>query len=154
MKKHLIILALVLCLALTALAACDRNQNDPSAESDTIPETWLCACGVGSSGKFCPECGEAKPEPETTDGETQAATEPESEAATDGETEKDTTAETKPTETEAVTHAPRYDYFDADVKADVTLDKSVYTDMQLTLPADLEITHEAGMDYIQKILFK
>ncbi|MBO5511141.1 MAG: hypothetical protein J6B24_05345, partial [Clostridia bacterium] len=74
MKKHLILLALVLCLALTALAACDKNRNDPPAESDTTPETWLCACGVGSSGKFCPECGEAKPEPETTDGETAAAT--------------------------------------------------------------------------------
>ena len=158
MKKHLIILALVLCLALTALAACDRNQNDPSAESDTTPETWLCACGVGSSGKFCPECGEGKPEPETTDGETNTATEPESESVTndpaESETEKDTAAETKPTETEAVTHAPRYDYFDADVKADVTLDKSIYTDMQLTLPADLEITHDAVMDYVEQILFQ
>ena len=159
MKKHFIILALVLCLALIALAACDRNQNDPSTESDTTPETWLCACGVGSGGKFCPECGEAKPEPETTDGETDTASEPDSEAATDGETETDTAAETKPAETkpaetEAVTHAPRYDYFDADVKADVTLDQADYTNMQLTLPADLEITHEAVMDYIENILFQ
>lgn len=154
MKKHLILLALALCLALTALAACDKNRNDPPAESDTAPETWLCACGVGSSGKFCPECGEAKPEPETTDGETAAATEPESEAVADAEPESGTTAETEPAETEAVTHAPRYDYFDADVKADVTLDPSVYTDMQLTLPADLEITHEAVMDYIEQILFQ
>ena len=157
MKKHYLlsaILALVLGLALTALAACDRNPNRPSVETDTAAETWLCACGVGSSGKFCPECGTAKPESVTTIGETHAATEPESEAATDGETEKDTAAETKPTETEAVTRAPRYDYFDADVKADVTLDKSVYTDMQLTLPADLEITHEAVMDYIEQILFQ
>ena len=157
MKKHLILLALALCLALTALAACDKNRNDPPAESDTAPETWLCACGVGSSGKFCPECGEAKPEPETTDGETAAATEPESESDTndtaESGTEKDTAA-TEPAETEAVTHAPRYDYFDADVKADVTLDPSVYTDMQLTLPADLEITHEAVMAYIEQILFQ
>ena len=158
MKKHLILLALVLCLALTALAACDKNQNDPPAESDSTPETWLCACGVGSSGKFCPECGEAKPEPETTDGETAAATEPESESDTndtaESGTEKDTAAATEPAETEAETHAPRYDYFSADVKADVTLDPSVYTDMKLTLPADLEITHEAVMDYIEQVLFQ
>ena len=158
MKKHLILLALVLCLALTALAACDKNQNDPPVESDTAPETWLCACGVGSSGKFCPECGEAKPEPETTDGETAAATEPESESDTndtaESGTEKDTAAESEPADTEAVTHAPRYDYFGADVKADVTLDKSVYTDMKLTLPADLEITAEDIKDYIDYILFQ
>ena len=91
--------------------------------------------------------------------ETDTAAEPDSEAATDGETETDTAAETKPAETkpaetEAVTHAPRYDYFEADVKADVTLDKADYTHMQLTLPASLQITHEAVMDYIGRILFQ
>ena len=160
-KRYLLsaILALTLGLALTALVACDKNQNHPPVETDTSAETWLCACGMGSSGKFCPECGEAKPDSETTAGETDTASEPDSEAATDGETETDTAgetkpAETKPAETEAVTHAPRYDYFDADVKADVTLDKSDYTNMQLTLPSSLQITHEAVMDYIDNILFQ
>ena len=159
-KSYLLsaVLALVLGLALTALVACNQDQTDPPAGTDTAAETWLCACGVGSSGKFCPECGAAKPEPETTDGETAAATEPESESDTndtaENGTEKDTAAATEPPETEAVTHAPRYDYFGADVKADVTLDKADYTNMQLTLPASLQITHEVVMDYIDRILFQ
>ena len=61
MKKHSLIFALALCLALTALVACTTSPTSPS-ESDTAAETWLCACGLGNSGKFCPECGEAKPE--------------------------------------------------------------------------------------------
>ncbi len=155
MKKHYLILALVLCLALTALAACTTGNNgNADTEAGTSAETWLCACGVGSSGKFCPECGEARPEPETadtTDGETAAATEPVSSDGTSDESEPVTEPES---ETEAVTHAPRYDYFDADVKADVTIDKSVYTDMQLTIPADLEITEEDIKSYIDYVLFQ
>ncbi|MBP3666140.1 MAG: FKBP-type peptidyl-prolyl cis-trans isomerase [Clostridia bacterium] len=159
MKKHYLILALVLCLALTALAACTAGgSGDTDTEANPSAETWLCACGVGSSGKFCPECGEARPEPETTDtanGETDAATEPADSDGTSDESEPVTEPGTEPdSETEAVTHAPRYDYFDADVKADVTIDKSVYTDMQLTLPADLEITEEDVQSYIDYVLFQ
>jgi CDGSH-type Zn-finger protein len=107
-KRYLLsaILALTLGLALTALVACDKNQNHPPIETDTSAETWLCACGVGSGGKFCPECGEAKPDSETTAGETNTATEPESESVTndpaESETEKDTAAETKRTATNLI----------------------------------------------------
>ncbi len=153
MKKHSLIFALVLCLALAALAACTESPVSPS-ESDTAAETWLCSCGSGNSGKFCPECGEAKPESVTeapTDGATEAPTEETTEDTT-GETTEAPTEETEPEETE--TRAPRYDYFDADVKADVTLDPSLYTDMQLTLPAHLQVTREDVMEYIDYILFQ
>ena len=153
MKKHSLIFALVLCLALTALVACTTIPASPS-ESDTAAETWLCSCGAGNSGKFCPECGEAKPEA-VTEAPTDDATEAPTEEATEDTAEETTeapTEETEPEETE--TRAPRYDYFEADVKADVTIDASVYTNMQLTLPANLQVTHEEVMEYIDYILFQ
>ena len=153
MKKHSLIFALVLCLALTALVACTTTPTSPS-ESDTAAETWLCSCGAGNSGKFCPECGEAKPEA-VTEAPTDDATEAPTEEATEDTAEETTeapTEETEPEETE--TRAPRYDYFEADVKADVTIDASVYTNMQLTLPANLQVTHEEVMEYIDYILFQ
>ncbi|MBR5123766.1 MAG: hypothetical protein IKU90_01435, partial [Clostridia bacterium] len=66
MKKPSLIIACVLCLALTVFAACTQNQNDPS--TDTEAETWLCACGEGNSitGKFCSECDTARPGDEAT----------------------------------------------------------------------------------------
>ena len=159
-KRYLLsaILALTLGLALTALVACDKNQNHPPVETDTSAETWLCACGQDNGGKFCSECGTPRPEPETTDAVTEdttaEGTEESTEAPTEegSESESATEKETEPAETE--TRAPRYDYFDADVKADVTVEQSVYTDMQLTLPANLQVTHEDVMEYIGYILFQ
>ncbi len=55
---------------------------------------------------------------------------------------------------EDVTAIPRYDYFEADVSKDVTIDKSVYTDMKLTLPSDLLITDEVVQDYIKGLVFE
>ena len=156
MKKHFLIPALILCLLLTALAACTDDRPDPT-ETDTAPETWICSCGVGSSGKFCPECGEARPE-SVTEAPTEEPTEAPTEEATTEEvtaespTDHETEAPTEPAETE--TRAPRHDYFEADVKADVTLDPSVYTDMSLTLPASLQVTHDDVMDYIDHVLFQ
>ena len=101
MKKHSLILALVLCLALAALAACTQSPVSPS-ESDTAAETWLCSCGSGNTGKFCPECGEAKPESVTdapTDGATEAPTEETTEDTAE-ETTEAPTEETEPEETE------------------------------------------------------
>ena len=49
MKKHVILIALILCLALASLAACDRNQADPH-ETEPSAETWLCACGQENGG--------------------------------------------------------------------------------------------------------
>ena len=151
MKKHSLIFALALCLALTALVACTTSPASPS-ESDTAAETWLCACGLGNSGKFCPECGEAKPEDVTEAPTEESTTEAPTETSA-AATEDETTAKaTEPEETE--TRAPRYDYFEADVKTDVTIDPSVYTNMQLTLPASLQVTHEDVMEYIDYILFQ
>lgn len=146
MKKLSLFLALILCLALTAFVACTGEQSDPA---DTSAETWLCACGQDNGGKFCSECGTARPEPETTEADTEADTEAPSEEAT---TESPTEEVTEPAETE--TRAPRYDYFEADVKADVMVEQSVYANMQLTLPAELQITHEDVMEYIDYILFQ
>ena len=164
MKKHSLIIACVLCLALTVFAACTQNQNDPS--TDTEAETWLCACGEGNSitGKFCSECGTARPGDEATAETTAEATDEVTEEPTEVTTEAataettDTAAETTtaaPEETtEPETRAPRYDYFEADVKADVVIDASLYTDMQLTLPADLKVTDEDVKEYIDNILFQ
>ena len=163
MKKHSLIIACILCLALTVFAACTQNQNDPSTETEA--ETWLCACGEGNSitGKFCSECGTARPgeeAAETTAEATVEATEEPTEETTEEVTDAatDTVAETteatteEPTETE--TRAPRYDYFEADVKADVVIDASLYTDMQLTLPADLKVTDKDVKEYIDYVLFQ
>ncbi len=57
-------------------------------------------------------------------------------------------------ETEAVTLAPRYDYMDAEVLPDVTIDPSVYTDMKLTLPASLKVTDKDVQDYIGSICYQ
>ena len=150
MKKHYLIIFLTLCLTLTALVACTGDTGDVQ-ESGTQAETWLCECGQANGGKFCSECGAARPEPVTeapTETETEAPTEAPTEEATETPTEEDTeSAETE-------TRAPRYDYFGADVKADVTIDPSVYTDMQLTLPANLQVTDEDVMDYINYVLFQ
>ncbi len=35
----------------------DRKETKPSAV-----DTWTCVCGATCSGKFCPECGQKKPE--------------------------------------------------------------------------------------------
>jgi trigger factor len=137
-------------VALTLLVACTETPDAPAAE------TWLCACGQDNGGKFCSECGTPKPEAETTEAATEAPTEEATEPVTEDTaavtTEAATEAPTEPAETE--TRAPRYDYFGADVKADVTIDKSVYTDMALKLPANLQVTHDDVIAYIDYILFQ
>ena len=150
MKKLSLILTLALCLIVAALAACTGEGTTP-ADTQAPAETWICACGQDNGGKFCSECGTARPEPETTEAETTEATEEPTESSAET-TEAPTSADTEPAETE--TRAPRYDYFEADVKADVTIDKSVYTGMQLTLPANLQVTHDDVMDYIEYVLFQ
>ncbi len=57
-------------------------------------------------------------------------------------------------ETEAVTAAPRYDYMEAEVLPDVTIDPSVYTDLKLTLPASLKVTDKDVQDYIGSIRYQ
>ena len=151
MRKHILIWAMMSLCLLTVLAACAGNTA-PSPE----PETWLCACGVGSNGKFCPECGEAKPVDTAAETDTEAVTSEETEhdtQETEAVTELGTEAETE-AETEAVTAAPRYDYFSANVKNDVTLDQSLYTGIELRLPAHLQVTQTDILDYIDYLRFQ
>lgn len=147
MKKHIVIPAVMILCLLAVLMACTGNTVTPPEE-----DTWLCACGVGSSGKFCPECGAAKPV--DTGAETGTVAETTDETEPDGK-ETDSVTETGTVaETEAVTAAPRYDYFSADVKADVTLDKSQYTGVELKLPAYLQVTQQDILDYIDYLRFQ
>ena len=156
MKKHSLILVLTLCLlTLTALVSCNGGDDRPT---DTAAETWVCDCGNANSGKFCSECGAQKPVEETTapstDDGTAEVTEPDTAEETDGETTAEETNEDTETATEPVTAAPRYDYLSADVAADVTIEKSQYINMELKLPASLQITDEAVMDYIDYLRFQ
>lgn len=40
------------------------QQTAPAAPAQATPtaDSWTCACGSVNTGKFCPECGEKKPE--------------------------------------------------------------------------------------------
>ncbi len=156
MKKLSLILVLTLCLlALTALVSCTGGNNQPA---DTAVETWVCDCGNANTGKFCSECGLQKPAEDTgattTVDSTADVTEPDTENETVSETVSETAEEATEASTEPVTAAPRYDYMNAEVASDVTIDKSGYTNMELKLPASLQITDEAVMDYIESIRFQ
>ena len=151
MKKNVLILAVLSLCALMLLAACTESPVTPPET-----ETWLCACGVGCNGKFCPECGAQKPTDTTAGTSTDTAedgTEPDT-AETEAVTAPETTENSTEPPTEPVTAAPRYDYFAADVKDDVAIDKSQYTEMELMLPASLQVTHEDVMDYIDYLRFQ
>ena len=160
MRKYTLILLLAALLILGGMVACTVNTASPPEEDDT----WLCACGVGSTGNFCPACGTQRPAVETSatdtgEGDSEPVSDP-YETDTVADTVVDTTVDTTesgtelPAETAAETAAPRYDYFSADVKADVTVDRAQYTGMELTLPAYLQITQADVTDYIEHILFQ
>ncbi len=72
------------------------------------------------------------------------------EAGTTTGTTDGTTADTKEEETQM----PRYDYFEADVGKDVTLDKSIYSSMKLKLSPDLLITDEEVQSHLQYLIFQ
>ena len=151
MKKMTVLALLLVCLALAvSMASCQFLSGDHASDTEA---GWTCVCGEISYGKFCPECGEARPEPETTEAPTEETTDVPTDASTEASTEKPTEASTE-VPTEPVTEVPRYDYFDADVKADVTIDASAYKDMQLTLPSNLQVTDKDVTDYIDYILFQ
>lgn len=47
------------------------SESNNSAASDiekTKSDTWICSCGAKNSGKFCTECGTAKPQPKPDEG--------------------------------------------------------------------------------------
>ncbi len=56
--------------------------------------------------------------------------------------------------TEAVTAIPRYDYMDAEVAPDVTIDKSAYTGVTLTIPNNLRVEDGDVLEYIDYIRFE
>ena len=57
-------------------------------------------------------------------------------------------------QTEATTAIPRYDYMDAVVAPDVTIDKKDYTDLTLTIPNSYRVTEEDVKDYVENIRFQ
>lgn len=99
----------------------------------------LCICALAA----CNNTGDGEGT-DTLDGTSAASGEP---ASGDGTT--DGTEDATSGALEDVTAIPRYDYFEADVSKDVTLDKSVYTDMKLTLPSSLLIRDEDVKAYIK-----
>lgn len=44
-----------------------QMASNQSAQSP-VAEGWKCTCGATATGKFCPECGAKKPEPEASNG--------------------------------------------------------------------------------------
>ena len=71
-------------------------------------------------------------------------------AETDTEGASGTTAET-----EAATAVPRYDYMEADVATDVTIDRADYMGLTLTIPNSYKIEDDDVQSYIlQKIRFQ
>lgn len=44
------------------------QQQQMQAQQQVQANAWKCACGAAPTGKFCPECGAAKPEPKTENG--------------------------------------------------------------------------------------
>ena len=47
-----------------------QNMQQQNMQQQAAPaaEGWKCACGATATGKFCPECGAKKPEPQAADG--------------------------------------------------------------------------------------
>ncbi len=41
------------------------QQQQAQQQAAPVAEGWKCACGATANGKFCPECGAKKPEPQT-----------------------------------------------------------------------------------------
>ena len=44
------------------------QQQQQAAPAAPAAEGWKCSCGAIATGKFCPECGSKKPEPQAADG--------------------------------------------------------------------------------------
>ena len=65
-----------------------------------------------------------------------------------------TSSDTTGASTEAATAPPRYDYMDAVVAPDVTIDKADYTGLTLTIPDAYRVTEEDVKDYVENIRFQ
>ena len=69
-------------------------------------------------------------------------------------TTEDTTGTGTTVQTEAATAIPRYDYMDATVAPDVSINREDYTNLSLTLPNYLKITDEDVASYVLNIRFQ
>ncbi len=157
-KRTLISLmtALLLCIGTATLAACTEDTPGTDHRGETAGETAGESAGESATEAVTPaESAEDTVGDSVTDTTPETPADTETEAVPESETNPaETKAETEtPAETEAVTAPPRYDYMEADVAKDVTIEKSDYTDVTLTLPADLQITDAAVMEYIEYIRF-
>jgi len=45
-----------------------QQQQMQQAAAAPAADSWKCSCGATATGKFCPECGGKKPEPQPADG--------------------------------------------------------------------------------------
>ncbi|MBE5927935.1 MAG: SPFH domain-containing protein [Lachnospiraceae bacterium] len=45
-----------------------QTQQQSAPAQAPAQDGWKCACGATATGKFCPECGAKKPEPQTANG--------------------------------------------------------------------------------------
>ena len=45
-----------------------QQQMQQQAAPAPAADSWKCSCGATATGKFCPECGSKKPEPQPADG--------------------------------------------------------------------------------------
>ena len=48
--------------------AMGQQQQQQQAASAPAADGWKCSCGATATGKFCPECGNKKPEPQAAGG--------------------------------------------------------------------------------------
>ncbi len=146
MKKHtwtLAVTAILLCLGAVTLNACTDSTGNPAEDTgrESVTES-------ATESESAPESESAL----ESDADTEVSGESESNPESDTETEPE--SDTAPVETEAVTAPPRYDYFEAEVLPQVTVQAENYTNMSLTLPAELKITDADVQDYIEYIRFQ
>lgn len=159
-KLFLILLSLV--LSVTLLAACTQDEKPADGESDTAPSETNASSntadtadeGTAASDTDTDDTADVADTADTVDTADTAETSEDGTASSDEETGTDaiTDGDTTPEETEAP--LPRYDYFEEEVAPNVTLDKSKYQSMSLTLPASLMITDEQVQSYIDYLVFQ
>ncbi len=161
-SNKLFLILLSLMLSLTVLVACNKDgkssddeskttSSETNASTDTADgETATSDTLESDTAVTSDTAADTAASSDTADAETAA----DETASSTGEanSEAATVGDTTPEETEPP--LPRYDYFEAEVGKDVTLDKSKYQSMNLSLPADLKITDDQVQSYIDYLVFQ
>jgi len=156
----MLLLAMLLCVAM--MASCGDTTTGAETSAETTLETQIETALATEAETLAETQAETQV---VTEGQTEVATQVETTletvfetlAETQVETQVDTGVETEAetfVETEAQTEMPRYDYFGEDVAPNVQIQKSDYENMALTIPADLQITDEDVMAYIDYLRFQ